>query len=54
MSRTHAAHLPTDRYAERSKTRRRLRTEQERHHKSAKADRKGIHNELREAVKSYR
>ena len=54
MSRTHRTHLATDRHAARAHTRRRLRTQEDRQHKTAKACRKGDRNRLRETTKEYR
>lgn len=54
MSRTHNAHLATDRHAARAHTRRKLRTAEERQHKTAKACRKADKDALREARKLYR
>lgn len=53
MSRTTSAHLPTDKYAARANTRRRLRTASERDHKPAKAARKATRAALSEARKGY-
>lgn len=47
MSRTHRAHLATDRHAARAHTRRRLRAQQERQHKTIKACRTQDRVELR-------
>lgn len=54
MSRTHRAHLATDRHAARGHTRRRLITAEERQHKTAKACRAGDRAMLRETVKELR
>jgi DNA (cytosine-5)-methyltransferase 1 len=54
MSRTHRTHLATDDHAARRHTRRRLRTAEERQHKTAKACRAGQRAQLREARKEYR
>jgi DNA (cytosine-5)-methyltransferase 1 len=54
MSRTHRTHLATDDHAARRHTRRRLRTAEERQHKTAKACRAGERAQLREARKEYR
>jgi hypothetical protein len=54
MSRTTRKHLPADAHASRANTRRKMRTAHERGFKSAKADRKGQRNELREEGKAWR
>ena len=51
MARTHRTHLATDEHAARRHTRRRLRTEAERHHKPAKVARGHERRARREALK---
>lgn len=53
MSRSHRSHLAPDEFDARKHTRRRLKTDNERNGKTAKADRKGQRSKLREARKEY-
>jgi DNA (cytosine-5)-methyltransferase 1 len=54
MSRTHRTHLATDRHAARAHTRRKLRTQEERQHKTSKACRAAERVALNEQRKEYR